>query len=298
MQYRFTLRNLGGFDAIERFFTEFSHHLTNDKYTKATIDLEQIDFLAVEAMLSLLCASKHWSQSKGYRVKWLTSDNVTHYLERADVMRVFQEHIEFTHRPDEEWSRGSSLSLMELRELEPNPEQNSIDVSNIIAEISGLLLGRVSTKQLGAASTLMSEVAQNIIHSQSMGYATTQAYQQGRKHRVHLGVIDNGVGIATSLSTKYPDLKRTSDYIKLSLESGVTSKTQGDGLGLYQVDNMVRRDRGALTIRTGTGMLQVYKGRVYHWDDLAFIPGTQVYITMWGGHEQKRWNYLLRSSES
>ncbi len=297
MLHVFKLDKANGFGDIEEFYRDFTPVLRDDLYRSAVFDLQNIEFLTLEALLALICASKLWRETKDEPVEWQTSDKVAQYLERADILHVLADDILIAELPDTRWDRGSSLSLMELRELAPSPEQNSYDVASVLSATSKLLLGRVSTKQLGSTSTLMSEIAQNVTHSTSTGYALIQSYQIGKKHRVHIGVIDTGIGIKESLSPKYPNLPRPSDYIRLSLKSGVTSKLESDGLGLYQVENIVSKDRGALTIRSGTAMIQFCKDRMYQWDGLENIQGTQVYITMWGQYESKLWNYLLQSPD-
>lgn len=293
MSYSFILDELRGFNDLEIFYKEFIFHLHNGAHKSIIFDLSHIDFLTLEALLALLCASKYWRMFIGTKVEWRASDTVKLYLERADVVQMFANDIVVEDMPDERWRRGASLSLMEIREIADNIEQNSVDVSNTILAASHLMLGRVSTKQLGGSSTLLSEVAQNIIHSASMGYALVQIYQDNGNHRVHIGVMDTGIGIPASLSPKYPGLPKPSDYLRQALKAGITSSKAGNGLGLFQVENIVSNGRGALTIRSGTCMLQIYRNNLYQWDKLADIPGTQVYITMWGDYEPGKWNYLL-----
>lgn len=293
MAFQFKFESLSGFQDIENFYQEFADQLLKEYPHEAEFDLEIIDFITPEALLSLLCASQHWKIKKGSPVKWIVNEQVLAYLERVDVMRVFADAIVFDKLPDERWTRSSSLSLMEICEISPEPEQNSHDVSNTITTASHFLLGRVTTKQLGSASTLLSEITQNVIHSRSIGYAFAQAYNANQGSRVHLGVIDIGAGIATTLSSKYPDVAKPSDYLRLSLESGITSSSSSNGLGLFQVRNIVQQGKGILVIRSGTALLQIHNERFYQWDDLAEIPGTQVYIAMWGSHEKGKWEYPL-----
>lgn len=295
MLHIFEIDEANGFADIEQFYCDFNRFLGDARFQTAVFDMQKIEFLPSEALLSLICASRTWRKTKGTPVEWRTHIRVAQYLERADIIHVLADDIRLSQLPDKRWDRGSSLSLMEIHELACSPEQNSYDVASVWSATSKLLLGRVSTKQLGSTSTLMSEIAQNVTHSTSTGYALIQSYQIGKKHRVHIGVVDTGIGIRASLSFKYPDLPHPSDYIRLSFKSGVTSRSDGGGLGLCQVENIVSKDRGALTIRSGTAMVQLYKGKMYQWDELENIPGTQVYITMWGQYESKLWTYLLQT---
>jgi len=231
----------------------------------------------------------------GHAVEWqLENEDTLRYLERMDVFSVFADCVTAPALPSDLWSRGSSGNLMEVRTLSDELEQNSLnDVPHILAIAQDLLLGRVTAERMGAACTLLSEVTQNVTHSGSQGYALMQLYKVGNGRRVHIAVGDTGLGIADSLRRKYPQVGQSSDYLKKSLESGITSRDIGNGLGLYQVQHLVRNGGGTLTIRSDTAMLQIYEGKVYQWDNLTRIPGTQVFITIWGRHEKGDWNYFL-----
>ena len=78
-----------------------------------------------------------------------------------------------------------------------------------------------------------------------------------------------------------------------ALEMGVTSRVGPGGLGLFNVDRIIRGQQGSLTIRANGSMLQILRNKVYLRDDLTFFPGTQVYITVWGNHDTSIWEYLL-----
>lgn len=231
----------------------------------------------------------------GHAIEWrVTNENTLQYLERMNALSVFADCITVPAFPSNLWSRGFSGNLMEIRILSDDLEQNSMhDVPHVLAIAQDLLLGRVTAERMGAACTLLSEVAQNVTHSGSQGYALMQLYKAGSGRRVHIAVGDTGRGIPDSLRSKYQQLGQPSSYLKKSLESGVSSRDFGNGLGLYQVQHLVRNGGGTLTIRSDTAMLQIYDGNVYQWDNLTRIPGTQVFLTVWGRHEKGDWNYRL-----
>ena len=120
-----------------------------------------------------------------------------------------------------------------------------------------------------------------------------QVYKFGNDRRVHIVVGDIGRGIPATLGEKYPQAGKPSDYLKLSLDSGISSRDGASGLGLYQVQQLVKGGRGTLTIRSDTAMLQINRGNVYQWDNLVHFPGTQVFVTIWGQHAHGEWDYLL-----
>jgi hypothetical protein len=292
---KFTFPRLNGFQDLENFYDSFMPQLMQSTLKGAIFELSSLSFFPPEALLSLLCASRLWHTMTGHVVEWqVENEDTLRYLERMDVLSVFADCITVPALPSDLWSRGSSGNLMEVRVVSDELEQNSLnDVPQILAIAQNLLLGRVTAERMGAASTLLSEVAQNVTHSGSQGYALMQLYKAGNGRRVHIAVGDVGQGIPASLRSKYPQVGRPSDYLKKSLESGITSRDIGNGLGLYQVQQLVRNGGGTLTIRSDTAMLQLYDGKVYQWDNLPRIVGTQVFITIWGRHEKGDWNYLL-----
>ena len=213
MIHIFQFDDLGSPKDIEDFYRDFTYRLSDNSTDSIILDLKAIEFLTIEALLSLLCASKHWHSIKGTKVEWRASDSIIRYIERIDILQLFSDEIAVDRLPKDLLARGSSLSLMEIREISGDPEQNSHDVSNTIATSSSLLMGRISTKQLGGISTLLSEVIQNVTHSQVVGHSFMQIYDIGNKNRVHIGVVDTGLGIESSLSIKYPNLHNASEYI-------------------------------------------------------------------------------------
>jgi hypothetical protein len=292
---KFAFPRLNGFQDLENFYASFIPQLMQGDVRGAVFELSNLSFFPPEAVLSLVCASRLWHAMTGHAVEWrLENEDTLRYLERMDILSVFADCITVPALPSDLWSRGSSGNLMEIKTLSDDLEQNSLnDVPHVLATAQALLLGRVTADRMGAACTLLSEVTQNVTHSGSQGYALMQIYKAGSGRRVHIAVGDTGRGIPDSLRGKYPHVGQPSHYLKKSLESGVSSRASGNGLGLYQVQHLVRNGGGTLTIRSDTAMLQIYEGKVYQWDNLARIPGTQVFITIWGRHEKGDWNYLL-----
>jgi len=292
---KFAFPHLNGFQDLENFYDSFIPQMMQGNAQGAVFELSNLSFFPPEALISLVCASKLWHRMTGHAVEWrLENEDTLRYLERMDVLSIFADCVTVPTLPSDLWSRGSSGNLMEVRTLSDELEQNSLnDVPRIMAIAQDLLLGRVTAERMGAACTLLSEVTQNVTHSGSQGYALMQIYKAGNGRRVHIAVGDTGRGIPASLRGKYPHVGQPSDYLKKSLESGITSRDIGNGLGLYQVQHLVRNGGGTLTIRSDTAMLQIYEGKVYQWDNLNHIPGTQVFITIWGRHQKGDWNYLL-----
>jgi hypothetical protein len=296
MVYRVSAKSLGGFNDLERFYTEFAPLLSDQSIEAIELDLASVTFLTPEAVLALLCVGRLWRNSRGRAVTLTSIDPQVHqYLARVDLFKKCGVYFVTRQRIAEPWSRAGSFNLLEITSISSEPEANSQAVYGVYQKASNLLLGRVENRRMQAACDLLNVVTENITHSQDTGYVLMQSYSTGNGYRIHVGIADLGLGIPTTLRARYPDLGKGSAYLLKSLEMGVTSRNGSGGLGLYNVDRIVRGQQGSLTIRSGDSMLQIYGNSVYLYDHLARIPGTQVYITIWGNHDLVRWDYLLQS---
>lgn len=296
MVYRFSARNLGGFNDLERLYTEFEAVLSDQRIEAIELDLSHVAFLTPEAVLALLCVGRLWFNSRGCAVSLSSIDPQVHqYLDRVNLFKRCGTYFATEQEIFEPWLRSNSANLLEITSVSSEPEANSQAVYGVYRKASSLLLGRVENRRMQAACDLLNVVSENITHSQDTGYVLMQSYSTSNGYRIHIGIADLGLGIPTTLRTRYPNLGEGSDYLFKSLEMGVTSRVGLGGLGLYNVNRIVRGQQGSLTIRSGDSMLQIYGNNVYLYDHLTYIPGTQVYITIWGNHDLVRWNYLLQS---
>jgi hypothetical protein len=294
VRYRLHIRSLGGFSHIERFYADFEACLFEPRIQELELDLTAVTFIMPEAVLALLCAARCWYDSRGKAIALVSVDAKVHkYLHRVDLFDECGTYLAVTGEITEPWLRSSSTNLLEITTIPGEPEANSQAVYAVYQKASSLLLGRVENRRMQAVCDLLNVVTENITHSRDIGHVLMQSYRVENVYRVHLGIADLGLGIPATLHPRYPDLGKGSDYLYKSLAMGVTSRTGSGGLGLYNADRIVRGQQGSLTIRAGNSMLQVFGDKVYFWDDLAHIPGTQVYITVWGNHDTSEWEYLL-----
>lgn len=278
--------SLDGFDAIESFYRDFVHALNQPNAHTCLFNLSAIDFLSPEAVLSLITASKLWHRSTGNKIQWQVSNqDVLKYLERMDIFTQFAECIHPPALPAERWSRTSSRKVLEVQRISSDIEQNSAKVPEIMYAAQKLLEGSLFPTYIGTACSLISEVCQNITHSQIAddGYALIQVYDRKETGlQTNIAVGDIGCGIEHSLKVKYPRKGTPADYLMLALKSGVSSRNAASGLGLHQVQQTMLSGGGTLTIRSGTARLQVDAEKIYKTDGLVNIAGTQVFITFWG----------------
>jgi hypothetical protein len=290
------IASLAGFPDIEHFYVEFSAVLQDQRIQAIELDLTSVTFLTPEAVLALLCVGRLWHNSRSCAIVLTSIDpQVYQYLVRVDLFKKCGAYFITRQGVVESWSRAGSFNLLEITSISSEPEANSQAVYAVYQKASNLLLGRVENRRMQAACDLLNVVTENVTHSQDTGYVLMQSYSTGSGYRIHVGIADLGLGIPTTLRARYPDLGKGSAYLLKSLEMGVTSRAGSGGLGLFNVDRMVRGQQGSLTIRSGDSMLQVYGNSVYLYDHLTRIPGTQVYITVWGNHDLVRWDYLLQS---
>jgi len=296
MVHRFSVRSLCGFYDLERLYSEFVTVLSDQRIKAIELDLSLVTFLTPEAVLALLCIGRLWFNSRGSAVSLTSIDSQAHqYLDRVNLFKRCGTYFETKQEIVEPWGRSNSANLLEITSVSSEPEANSQAVYGVYRKASSLLLGRVENRRMQAACDLLNVVSENITHSQDSGYVLMQSYSTGNGYRIHIGIADLGLGIPTTLRARYPNLGKGSAYLLKSLEMGVTSRDGLGGLGLYNVNRIVRGQQGSLTIRAGDSMLQIYGNKVYLYDHLTYIPGTPVYMTIWGNHDLVRWNYLLQS---
>lgn len=294
MKYRLTINRLGGFADLERLYMDFNHRLSDPGIDELELDLSHITFVTPESILALVCVTRCWYRNRLTPVRLISMNEQVHqYLQRIDLFSQCANYVISDKVPDKPWHRSMSATLLEITSIPGEPETNAQTVYTVFQKASSLLLGRVENSRMKATCDLLSIVVENITHSQDMGHVLMQSYQVADDHRVHLGIVDLGLGIPTTLKPRYPELSIGSSYLLKALEMGVTSRVGPGGLGLFNVDRIIRGQQGSLTIRANGSMLQILRNKVYLRDDLTFFPGTQVYITVWGNHDTSIWEYLL-----
>jgi len=295
MKHPLIVENLGGFGHLERFYADFNRLLSNPRIEEAKFDLSPITFMTPETVLALVCTARCWYESRQTLVKLVSVDERVHqYLQRINLFAECASYLTIDQdEPTEPWSRSTSANLLEITTISSDLETNAQSVYAVFQKASSLLLGRVDNLRMKAACDLLTVVVENITHSQDMGHVLMQSYQVADGYRVHIGIADLGLGIPATLKPRYPDIGSDSAYLLKALEMGVTSRKGMGGLGLFNMNRIVQGQHGSLTIRADRSMLQLLGNRVYLRDDLTPMPGTQVYITVWGNHDTSLWEYLL-----
>lgn len=299
MKNSLIIRNLAGFGHLERFYADFNHFLTNPRIDQMEFDLSLANFMTPEAVLALVCAARAWYERRRTPVKLIALDAKVHqYLQRIDLFSECARYLVIDSEPVEPWFRSNSTNLLEITPIPSDLEANVHAVYAVFQKASNLLLGRVENSRIKAVCDLLTVIVENITHSQDMGHVLMQSYQVADGYRIHIGIADLGLGIPATLKARYPEIGSDSAYLLKALDMGVTSRAGMGGLGLFNVNRIVQGQRGSLTIRADCSMLQIVGNNVYLWDDLTPMPGTQVFITIWGNHDTSVWEYLLSKHSS
>lgn len=109
---------------------------------------------------------------------------------------------------------------------------------------------------LDSMTWCINEVMDNVlVHSQSKyGYVMAQ-YHVASKH-IAICVADQGVGIWNSLKTGKHHPRKEVDALTLAIQEGV-GDGNGQGNGLYGLSQIVKANKGILTLRSGSGLIML-----------------------------------------
>jgi anti-sigma regulatory factor (Ser/Thr protein kinase) len=181
-------------------------------------------------------------------------------------------------------SRGDSPVLLELTKIEEADDTQGA-VERVRKKADTLLRRQFNytSDDIAKFCTALSETCENVcMHSQDWGFIAIQSYRD----KVKMAIFDLGIGIQSSLAEKADRLgKRWSDCdsILQAMEWGVSRfDDRGRGIGLAGVKDIVRKWRGSMQIRSGTGKIGVNTQRMRGMaiPDLPHFPGTQICITL------------------
>lgn len=290
----YSVKNLDDTTSVEDFYNHFMALLSDPTKLRLTIDFSLLTFVPPQAVLAILCATRLWKLHKHEIVTLIVKPEVQRYLERLDFFKVGADFLTPQFSLTGEFRRSDeNKTLVEIMNISSTPEQNALDLYHISGRVRKIL-GSWLADRTTTTCTLLNEIVENVIHSNDIAFATVQRYQKkkGSGSNIHIGVADLGIGVEASLRPKFPDIGKGSDYLLHSLKLSVSSRLENGGIGLYRVYGIVKDGQGTLLIRSQGSMLQFYGGENYdYWDNLPIIPGTQVFIKLWGGHPE--WQELL-----
>ncbi len=260
-----------------------------EQNTPVTINLRNVRFISPYGLLGLLFIGKQIYERTGSRIHVIdTNYELIRYLERMDF---FKKGSQWFHDPqiDMKFSRSSETkSLLEIQKISTSKDHGKGDVDDIVIKFRHRAASILSTfrKKMNVDFfvKVMSELCTNVYtHSGSDGYVAIQRYkyQKSGLEIVKLAVVDDGIGIRQSLSAKHKfDFLNDSEFIGMALEPGVSGA--GDrGLGLHEVQKIVRDSSGYLWINSGVGaVLCTPDGKLNKYANLPSCRGARIAIIL------------------
>ncbi len=290
--------NLQSPDAIEQLFGAI--RITVSDGGILHLNVSRCSFMQPRAILALISAARLWHRLTGHPVVLTNIDNRVHpYLERMDLFQVCRDFLieqkelaksrRFDRSPD-------SNKLLEVLPLPSDEDANVEAVTDGMRRAGQIMRSWIDDEnRIQSALTLLSEIGQNIVHSEDVGYAIVQRYKQPYSENaelaseIHVAIADLGIGIQASLLHNNSSLKtkfeQGSDFILHALEQGVSGRAETRGIGLYQVRELVRKWQGTLTIRSDTSSLHIEDENIEIQDRLTYVPGVQVSVIVRGRAE-------------
>lgn len=270
--------NYRHFEQIVRMVT-----IKGDEYT---LNLEKINFIEPYGLVGLIIAAR-FCKNKGAILKII--------LPQASIQKYMATMNFFNHIKEYQNVNQGIISYLQLKK----PERPLLELTKLvmkdfkeIGDFTDLLDKRMEMmfsnagkhNDLGSKriTTNLLEVCQNIEHSLDFGYVTVQKYKAPLI--VKIGVMDLGIGITKALQGQYDKKgEALSDKraIGLALQSNISSRPTGGGLGLYRLSTYVRNHPGSeLIIRNGTAKCHLKHNGIIYEENLTFFPGTQLGLVL------------------
>jgi hypothetical protein len=261
------------------------------------IDLVGVRFARPHGVLAIVNLTRYWyEQGKGQTVLINLHPDLHAYLERINLFAVCEPYLATRRSVPEEYrlSRTTvSANLLELLPIRGDEPYIEVDCVQAIKRATYILKTWFPTYSMERHNlcNMLSEITENIKHSQDHGFALIQHYngrgKSGKANEVVIAVSDLGIGIERSLSSKGlqpPIVEGTpptaASYIQYAVHKYMSTHDIQGQRGLHRVQELVNAWRGRLMIRSCRSSVTWHKEGQTLRDDLAFLPGTQVTITV------------------
>lgn len=248
---------------------------TNYEYEKINFDFTTLNFIrpgGVTVMANLVS----WLLKRKKKVVFVRHDieNASHrnresmiYLEDCGFFNVFG--------LDNTYSRGELRSTTTpLKKLEYSQFDQWLKT-----EFKYWLQKQTNKKvEFSNINVAIQEIFNNIKdHStESIGCVFAQFYP--KRNQICISLSDFGVGIPTSLRTKFPEIKNDSDLLEKAVEHGVSTRStpQNRGVGLWNImKSLTQSSIGTVYIVSNYGTISYSNEVVIDKDDSkVFYPGT------------------------
>lgn len=259
------------------------------------LNMEEVSFVEPYSMLALLLLGRDYLRSTGSRIELVNIRLPVHqYLNRMDFFKTNLFALQTELNPKYALNRKSfSTRVIEVIEI-PGKERESLAVINSVIALfrkraSYILKYWMSESSVDDFVTVISELCQNIFeHSMDSGYLAMQTYTYGKENIFRLAIADSGVGIKESFAESKNDLPyaTNADLIAAVLTKPVSSKRQF-GFGLCQVNDIAKKNRGSIFIRSGdasvTALYRKEKSSshpIFLKNNLPNFRGTQISVSL------------------
>lgn len=260
-----------------------------------TLDLSETTWVFPHSILSIVTAARLWHRWTNSYVSLANMESKIHgYLERMNLFSECGSCLREQKSPKQYYDRStSSQRLLEIISIPSNEQSNIVVLRSMLRRAKSILATWITDVELvGSVLTMVSEIGQNIVHSQDVGYIIIQRYKQPYSNdvefasEIHLAIGDIGIGIEESLIQRDATLKRHfsngSDFIQHSLIQGVSGQSSNRGIGLHRVCELVNRWQGSIMIRSQSSQIRITGSEIEIWDGLIEVPGVQVFIVVRG----------------
>ncbi|MCI0407800.1 MAG: ATP-binding protein, partial [Acidobacteria bacterium] len=216
--------------------------------------LEDVKFIDPYGLVGLWCVLRYLKRRHPAVVVIPPTDReLQGYLRRMNFPAVTSHIAVLEDTVGQRGSSGPSDVLLEMTAIE-----KQADVEQVLRTMLGRIR-RILERELGygerdvtAFCTVLAEACTNIVdHSEDSGVVAAQRYtQRGGTRYVVVGVADLGIGIRSSLATRYRQAERWS-HIQAMINAlqKEYSRHPDRGLGLFMVAKIVGEYRGSLHLR-------------------------------------------------
>jgi ABC-type transporter Mla MlaB component len=267
------------------------------------LDCCQIHFVDASCTLALLTVSRLWFRWTGHETHLVgLQDNVHEHICRLNLFDLTGETL--VDREPLEYEVPNHFGHINDRRIIPqfipsHAASNRLVMEDVLDAVEeSISVWFNDARLLRDVSMMLSELGENIIHSNDYGYLLLQRYRSRDfpgGTRLVIAISDLGIGIRQSLArTNLIKVNMTdSDCIELALQHRVTGTRENRGIGLEEVRRLALQSAKytELRIRSGTGVLNIQQNQVLKDDQLASIPGVQITLILEGdsGHNFGVW---------
>lgn len=286
------LHSLQSYSDVETLYTSLSDlDIVNDVLE---LDCSQVNFIDATCILALLTLSRLWFRWTGHETHLIgLRDNIHEYIYRLNLFDLTGETL--VDREPLDYEVPNHFGHINDRRIIPqfvpsHAASNRLVMEDVLDAIEESIdVWFNDARLLRDVSMMLSELGENIIHSNDYGYLLLQRYRSQDfpgGTRLVIAIYDLGIGIRQSLARTNlikPNMT-DSDCIQLALQHRITGTEDNRGIGLEEVRRLALQSAkyAELRIRSGTGALNIQQNQVFKEDQLAAIPGVQIILILEG----------------